>query len=176
VKVVSEDEKNKPRSAAAIARWEREKAQQRAGQRQALELRQLGYSYRQIAELQNISVRSATLRCKKAAQRDIPTELVETVRNLELDRLDTITTMNLKLMQKAYEAGDVESFCKLQDRVHAVHDRRKKMVPIEVPTRLVVDQNTTVQTDQDRELAEMLANKAQEVEDTVRWLTEQTQG
>lgn len=173
---MTEEDKNKPRSAAAIARWEREKAQQRQGQRQALEMRQMGYSYRQIAEAQNISVRSATLRCKKAVRRDIPTELVETVRNLELDRLDTITTMNLALMQRAYSAGDIESFCKLQDRVHAVHDRRKKMVPIEVPTRLVVDQTTTVQTDQDRELAEMLANKAQEVEDTVRWLTEQTRG
>lgn len=169
-------EEHKPRSAAAIARWEREKANNRERQRQALEMRQAGYSYSQIAQAQGTSSKSAMSRVKKAAARDIPTELVETVRDIELFRLDTITLMNLSLMQKAYEAGDIENFCKLQDRVHAVHDRRKKIVPIEAPTKLVIDQNTTVQTDQDRELSEMLARKAQEVEDTVRWLTEQTLG
>lgn len=137
-------------------------------------MRQAGYSYSQIAEAQRTSIKSAMSRVRKGAARDIPTELVETVRNLELSRMDTITLMNLSLMQKAYEAGDVDSFCKLQDRVHAVHDRRKKIVPIEAPTKLVIDQTTTMQTDQDRELSEMLARKAQEVEDTVRWLTEQT--
>jgi len=161
-----------PKSPAAIARYEREKAENRERQRQALELRQSGHTYRQIAEIQGTSARSAMLRCKKAVKKDIPPELVETVRDIELSRLDIITQMNLILMQKAYEAGDVDNFCKLQDRVHAVHDRRKKMIPIEAPTKLVIDQTTTMQTDQDRELSDLLSRKAQEVEDTIRWLSE----
>lgn len=170
------DDKNKPRSAAAIARWEREKAQQRQKQRETLELRKSGLTYRQIAEIHGCSTATSLNRYKKAIARDVPAELVEVSRTLELDRYDTITAMNMALLQKAYEAGDVDNFCKLQDRINQVHDRRKGMIPIAVPTKLVVDQTVTAQTEQDRELSELLGKASEELEDKLRWLSEQHRG
>lgn len=173
--MVTED-KNKPRSAAAIARWEREKAHSRQLQRETLEMRKAGFSYRQIAEVHGCSVATSLKRYKKAIARDVPGELIEHTRTLELDRYDAITQMNMALLQKAYESGDVEAFCKIQNQIHSVHDRRKGIVPIAVPAKLVVDQSVTTQTEQDRELADLLGKAAQDVEDKVRWLTQQHLG
>lgn len=161
-----------PRSAAAIARFDREKTEQRQKVRETLELRKSGHSFRQIAEIQGCTIRTATLRHKKALAKFVPKELVEEVRALELDRYDQLTVMNLTLLTRAYDRGDVESFCKLQDRINAVHDRRKKMVPIEVPVTLIIDQKVEHTTDQDRELADLLGKATQDVEDKIRWLTE----
>ena len=42
-----------PKTPAALARWEREKAEQRQAVLEAVELRKSGYSFRQIAEHQS---------------------------------------------------------------------------------------------------------------------------
>lgn len=162
------------RTPSAIARYEREKAEQKALVCQALELRKSGYSFRRIAEAQGCSVRTANLRVKKAISKYVPEELVDETRRVELDRYDQITLMNFNLLSRAYDAGDVESFCKLQDRVNAVHDRRKKMIPIEVPTRLVIDQTVEQRTEQGQELADLFERAAQDVEDKIEWMRENT--
>lgn len=162
-----------PRSAAAIARYERERAERQRLKVQALEMRRLGIPYRQIAEEQGCNVRTAISRVKKAIKQNVPQELVDATRAIELDRYDQITTMNLTLLQKAYESGDIENYCKLQDRINAIHDRRAKIVPIQQPTHLVIDQSVTTQTDQDRELTELLSRQSKEVEDKLKWMTEQ---
>ena len=164
-----------PATAAGIARYEREKAQRRQLQRQVLELRKAGYTYRQIAELQGCNIGTAMKRHKRAMAKEVPSELVEQVRGIELDRYDSLTQMNMNLLVRAYESGNIDDYCKLVDRINSVHDRRKKLVPIEVPTRLIVDQTIEHQTEQDRELADLLSGMAQDVEDKIRWLSENKQ-
>jgi len=165
-----------PRTPAAIARFEREKANQRKLQREVLELRKAGYSYYRIAQVQGCSTRTALNRYKRAIARDIPEEEIIEARKLELDRYDEITVMNMALLARAFEAGDVETFCKIQDRINGVHDRRRMMIPIQVNPKLVIEQETTLRTAQDSELADLLGKAANDVEDKVRWLTEQYGG
>jgi hypothetical protein len=172
---VAVDNTSPKRSPAAIARWEREKSEQRALQREALELRQAGYSFRRIAEIQGCSVRTAATRHRKACRREVPEELIVETRKVELDRYDTLTLMNMKLLAQAFEVGDIEAFCKIQDRINAVHDRRAKMIPIQVPVTMVIDQKVDHTTDQDRELSTLLGQAAQDVEDKIRWLNENTE-
>ncbi len=157
---------------SAIARYEREKAETRARQLQAVEMRKSGYSFRKIAEEQGCTIKTALKRYNVGIKTHIPPELIDAVRATELDRFDALTVMNHKLMIKAYEAGDVDAFCKLEDRLLAVHDRRAKLVPIQVPQRLVVDATITEQTDQDRELADLLRKEAEKVEESIRFLNE----
>lgn len=161
-----------PRSAPAIARYEREKAEQRRLRREAVEMRSGGFSFRQIAEHQRCTPTTALNRYNKGQATYIPQELIESTRTTELDRFDALTLMSMNLLDKAFAAGDVDAVCKLQDKVLAVHDRRKKMVPIEVPVTLVIDQKVEHTTPQDRELADLLGQAAADVEDKMRWLTE----
>lgn len=160
------------RTAAGIARIAREKDEQRRLVAEVLELRKSGHSYRQIAEIQGTTARTAMLRERKALARHVPVELIESVRTIELDRYDTITLMNLSLLARAYDSGDIENFCKIQDRINSVHDRRAKLVPIQVPTQLVIDQSIEHRTEQDRELADLLGRATQDVEDKIRQLAE----
>jgi len=157
---------------SGIARVAREKDEQRRLVAEVLELRKSGHSFRRIAEIQGCAVKTAMSRYRKALARHVPTELVESVRAIELDRFDAITLMNMSLLVRAYEAGDTETYLKVQDRIYATHDRRKKLVPIEVPTQLVIDQKVTAQTDEDRELADLLSRAAQSVEDKLSWIND----
>lgn len=158
---------------AGIARVAREKDEQRRLVAEALELRKSGHSFRQIAAIQGCAINTAMNRCRKAIAKRIPQELVDATRAVELDRYDSITQMNLSLLVRAYEAGDIEGYCKIQDRINGVHDRRAKMVPIHVPTQLVIDQSVEHRTEQDRELADLLGRAAQDVEDKIRQLSEE---
>ena len=157
-------------NAVALARREREKAEQRRLVLQAVELRGASHSFRSIADIQGCSIKTATKRYHKGIHQYVPDELVEAVRKTELDRFDVLTMMNISLMGTAYKAGDIDTLLKLQDRVLAVHDRRKKLVPIEVPQRLIIDQ--TVATAQDDELSSLLSGMESNVEETIRRLQE----
>lgn len=165
-----------PRTASAIARFERSKAENRTLQREALEMRKNGMTYRQIAEIQNCGAGTAASRVQKAIRREVPTELVDATRAVELDRMDTMTLMNLTLMQKAYDRGDVETFLKVQDRVNAIHDRRKTIVPIVQPTKVIIDQAVTTQSEQDRELSELIGKAADAVNRNLDSLKQQDLG
>lgn len=150
-----------------MAKYEREKAEQRRLVAEALELRKSCYTFRQIAEHQGCSIRTATNRYRKALKQYVPAELVEEVRTTELDRFDALTLINNKLLAKAFMAGDIDAVCKLQDKLLAIHDRRANLVPIKAPTKIVMDQTVEHVSDQDQELRDMLAGMSQEVEDKI---------
>jgi hypothetical protein len=157
---------------SAVAKFEREKAQARELRRQALEMRKSGKTFREIADVQNCAIRTAMTRYNKAMKEYVPQELVESVRGTELDRFDALTQINISLLAKAYEAGDIDAVCKLQDKILAVHDRRAKLVPIQVPTRVVLDATVEHTTEQDRELRDLLSGMSKDVEDKINSLRE----
>lgn len=154
----------------AIAKYEREKAERRALDMQALELRKNGKSFREIAEIQGCALPTATKRFHRAARNYMPEELVTAVRQMELDRFDGMTQINIDLLRRAYQAGDVDQVCKIEGVMLAIHDRRAKLIPIQVPQRLVVD--ATVETTPDRELSGFLAAEAERVAETIAYLNE----
>lgn len=158
-----------PMNAVALAKLEREKSEQRARVREAVELRGQGKSFREIAQIQGCSVHTATKRYHKGVRQYLPEELVESVRSTELDRFDILTQINFGLLAVAYKAGDVDAVCKLEDKILAVHDRRKKLVPVEVPVRIQLDQTVT---SQDSELMDLLSGMSAEVNETIGWLQE----
>ena len=162
----------KARTPSAVARWEREKAEYRRLVLESVELRKSGYSFRAIGEHQGCSIHTAIKRYNKGIKEYVPPELVEAARATEIDRFDALVVMNHTLLVKAYQAGDVDAVCKLQDKLLAIHDRRAKLIPIQVPTRLVVDATVEHTTDQDRELADLLSGMSQEVEDKINDLRE----
>lgn len=141
---------------SAVARAARENEARQKLILQALELRKAGKTYREIAEIQGCSSRTALTRCKRALKKHVPDELVRSTRTLELDRFDSMTNMLLVLMKEAREKNDIDAYCKLQDRVLAISDRRAKIVPITAPIQLSVDTQVTEVTEQERELQEML--------------------
>lgn len=168
-----------PSNPVAVARYERARAEAKQAQIEALELRRSGYSYREIARLQGCSVNTANSRVRKAISKAIPQELIDSTRAIELDRIDQMTLMNLALMEKAFREGNNDLYLKVQDRVNALHDRRARIVPIQQPTKLVIDQQVTTQTDQDRELSELIgqaADKMQQKLDKLNGVHEQTFG
>jgi len=148
-----------PSNPVAIARWEARKSEARRKQREALELRKSGYSYRQIGEVQGCTASAASQRVNKAIKREVPQELIDSVRAIELDRIDAMTLMNTALMEKAFQAGDTDRYLKLQAANNALHDRRKGIVPIQQPIKLVIDQQVT-SNEQDRELSELIGKEA----------------
>lgn len=152
-----------PSNPVAIARYEAKRAESRRLQREALELRKSGYSYRQIGEVQGCTASAASQRVNKAIKREVPQELIDSTRQVELDRLDAMTLMNTALMEKAFQAGDVEGYLKLQAANNAIHDRRKGIVPIQQPTKLVIDQQVT-SNEQDRELSELIGKEADQMQ------------
>lgn len=162
------------RSAAAVARWEREKAERRQLVQEAVEMRKNAHSFRAIAEHQGCSVNTAVARYRRGLKQYLPGELVESARATELDRFDALTQMNITLLAEAFDRRDIESICKLQDKILAIHDRRAKLVPMQIPVRMVIDQTIDHTTDQDRELAELLGQAAQDVEEKIQWLVENT--
>lgn len=160
-------------SPAGIARVEREKAERRRLKLQVVELRQTGHSFRQIAEIQGCSVRTATNRYRSGIKNYIPQELIEAARATELDRYDALTQIAISMMARAYEKGDVDAVCKLQDRVLSISAARSKILPIQVPTHVVIDQSVTAQTTEDKELADLLARATQDVEEKLKWITDE---
>ena len=158
-----------PSSPAAISRRASKRAESKRLQTEALEMRRSGYSYREIAAHQNCAVTTAATRVTKAIRREVPQELIDSTRAIELDRIDQMTKMALALMEKAYLAGDTETYFKAQDRVNALHDRRVKIVPIQQPVRLTIDQQITT-NDQDRELIDLIGKEAVKVQDQLNVL------
>lgn len=157
---------------SAVARFEREKARARELRRQALEMRKSGKTFREIADVQQCAIQTAMTRYNKAMKEYVPQELVESVRGTELDRFDALTQINISLLARAYDAGDIEAVCKLEDKILAVHDRRAKLVPIQVPVRVQVDATVEHTTEQDRELRDLLGRASQDVEDRINNLRE----
>ena len=162
------------RPAAAVARWEREKAERRLLVQEAVEMRRDGNSWRAIAEHQHCSVNTAVARYRRGIKQYLPGELVESARATELDRFDALTLLNLTLIGEAYQARDIEAFCKLQDKILAIHDRRAKLIPMQVPVKMVIDGTIDYTTDQDRELADLLGRASADVEEKIAWLVENT--
>ena len=80
-----------PSSPAAIIRYERKRAESKRLQTEALEMRRSGYSYREIAAHQNCAVTTAATRVTKAIRREVPQELIDSTRAIELDRIDQMT-------------------------------------------------------------------------------------
>lgn len=159
-----------PSNPVAVATYERKRAESRRLQVQALELRKAGYTYRQIGEVQGCAATTVANRVRKAIRREVPQELIDSTRAIELERIDTMTLMCQKIMQKAFDAGDTETYFKAQDRANALHDRRANLIPIKAPTKLLIDQNVTTQTDADRELSEIIGKKADEIKAQVESL------
>jgi hypothetical protein len=157
---------------AALARREREKDENRRLTLQALELRKNGMSFREIAEIQHCNPQTAARRYRKGCKQYLPQELVESARATELDRFDALTQINISLIAEAYKARDIDTLLKLEDRTLAIHDRRKKLIPMEVPTTIKLDQTIETVTDQDRELAAFLDQHEAEVEAEIRRIRE----
>jgi hypothetical protein len=162
------------RSAAAVARWEREKAERRQLVQEAVEMRKNAYSFRAIAEHQGCTIQTATQRFRRGSKQYLPPELVESSRATELDRFDALTHINLTLLAEAVKDRDIDSVCKLQDKILAIHDRRAKLIPMQVPVKMVIDGLIDGATDQDRELTALLSAAAQDVEEKIQWLVENT--
>ena len=161
-----------PRSKAAVARWEREKAEHRLLVQEAVEMRKSAHSFRAIAEHQGCSVNTAVARYRRGLKQYLPGELVESARSTELDRFDALTQINLELLREAVDRRDIDAVCKLQDKILAIHDRRAKLIPMQIPVKMVIDGMIDHVTDQDRELAELLAAAAQDVEEKIQWLVD----
>ena len=153
-----------PSNPAAIIAYERKRSESRRLQTQALEMRKAGHTYREIGEVQGCSAPTAAHRVTRAIKREVPKELIDSVRAIELDRIDTITKMNIALMESAYRAGNHDLFFKAQNAVNAQHDRRKSIVPIQQPTKLIIDQQVTNQSEQDRELSELIGKEAEQMQ------------
>jgi len=97
--------------------------------REALELRNLGWTYQRIADHLSVSVSTAFDRVKRAV-RNIPAEAVDEHRRIEGERMDNLLST---YMPQAL-AGDVKS----ADFVLKVLDRRAKLLGLDAPTKTEV--------------------------------------
>ncbi len=100
--------KKKARTDAASIRL-REK------QKEALDYRRMGYSYRQIAE-QMDEATSTVSRWVREAVREIGEEEASDVRALMLERLDWMLSETMSLMQESFEPALIDTVLKLDDR------------------------------------------------------------
>jgi len=106
-----------------------EKAQARDREREALDLRLTGMSYRKIADRLSVDVATAYRRVSAALERvkaEADEKAVE-VKAMELDRLDRI----LEVLEPRVERGDDKAI----DRVLAVQQRRAKLLGLDAPVR-----------------------------------------
>jgi hypothetical protein len=97
--------------------------------REALELRNLGWTYQRIADHLSVSVSTAFDRVQRAV-RNIPAEAVDEHRRIEGERMDNLLAT---YMPQAL-AGDVKS----ADFVLKVLDRRAKLLGLDAPTKTEV--------------------------------------
>jgi len=100
-----------------------------ATEREALELRKAGATYHQIADRMGISVSGAHAAVTRAlkALREETSEEAQSVRQLEIDRLDA---MLLGCWEKA-RRGDAAAI----DRVLRIQERRSKYLGLDAPTK-----------------------------------------
>ena len=97
---------------------------------EALRLRSLGHSFREIAEMLNINTSTAYRRVQNALVA-VPYELVDELRTLEGLRLDEL---HAAIWENAIN-GDLRSV----DRVLAIMKRRAKLYGLDVPRKLSED-------------------------------------
>ena len=97
---------------------------------EALRLRSLGHSFREIAEMLNINTSTAYSRVQNALVA-VPYELVDELRTLEGLRLDEL---HAAIWENAIN-GDLRSV----DRVLAIMKRRAKLYGLDVPRKLIED-------------------------------------
>ena len=107
---------------------------------EALRLRSLGHSFREIAEMLNINTSTAYRRVQNALVA-VPYELVDELRTLEGLRLDEL---HAAIWENAIN-GDLRSV----DRVLAIMKRRAKLYGLDVPRKLIEDNPLSHMTSQD---------------------------
>lgn len=127
-------------------------------EREALELRRAGHTYRSIAKLQNCSVGAAHNRVSRAIAAYLPKETVAEARAVELDRLDELVDLARDI---AHGADDDETRLKAIDRLMKIADRRAKLLGLDAPVNAKVDMTTTVTADDIRRyIAQGVARRA----------------
>ena len=97
---------------------------------EALELRGAGLTYREIAARQNCDPSTALRRCTRALAA-VPYEAVSEVRQMECQRLDSLTAA---VWSKAME-GNLRAV----DTVLRIMKRRSEMLGLDEPTRRAVE-------------------------------------
>ena len=107
---------------------------------EALRLRSLGHSFREIAEMLNINTSTAYRRVQNALVA-VPYELVDELRTLEGLRLDEL---HAAIWENAIN-GDLRSV----DRVLAIMKRRAKLYGLDVPRKPIEDNPLSHMTSQD---------------------------
>lgn len=146
---------------SAIARYNRVKAQNRLLRQQAYDLRRANHSYVQIAEIQGCTVATARRRYERAVRDYIPTELIDEIRKMELDRFDALQLTLLPMMERQRRLGDIDMFLKLFDRYLAVSDRRVNLTGAKAPVQVQIEGTIVQQSEQDRELQDLLRRQDQ---------------
>lgn len=111
----------------------RGKAEATQRQANAVRLRKEGHSYRDIADLLNCSVSTAFTDVQKALEeiRKQTKEDIETIRSLELERLD----MMLSAVNPAAMAGDVKAVL----ATLKIMERRAKLLGLDAPESINVE-------------------------------------
>jgi hypothetical protein len=94
---------------------------------QALQLRSLGLTYRQVASRLEVDVATAFRRVQRALAA-IPYESVEEYRRLEAERLDAILEMAM-----AFALSGEKGFLQAIDRCIAIEDRRARLLGLDAP-------------------------------------------
>lgn len=125
-----------------------DQAQYEEACQRALGLRHTGYTYRQIAAAEGVSVKCAHSRVTAAIRAGGKRE-ADTERQLDLDRLDAYLVM----AHARVAAGDTKAL----ELVMRIMDRRARLLGLDVPAQVKVDATVTVQDGTDAELAEMVA-------------------
>jgi len=107
---------------------------------EALRLRSLGHSFREIAEMLNINTSTAYRRVQNALVA-VPYELVDELRTLEGLRLDEL---HAAIWENAIN-GDLRAV----DRVLSIMKRRAQLFGLDVPRKFIEDNPLSHMTSQD---------------------------
>jgi len=150
------------KSPAAIARWNREKAQKRWLRQQAYDLRKTNHSLAQIAAIQGCTIATARKRYEQAIKEYVPEELIKEIRAMELDRYDALQQTLLPMIEERRRLKDVDGFMKLFNGYLSVSDRRIKLTGAAAPVQVRIDGTIVQESEQDRELKRLIKD-AEEV-------------
>jgi len=118
-----------------------------ANEREALDLRSAGMSYREIGAYQGVSGQSAHRRVTAAIKAHIPKEQAEEQRAIWADRTDLAVKEVFAVMVKAREAGDLDMVLKATAHLVRLGERAAKLYGFDKPVQAHVTVTTQDQTD-----------------------------
>lgn len=118
---------------------------------EALNLRSVGYTYRRIAEAQQVNVSTAHRRVTRALDRLVPVDKVEQVRRIEAEGLEAA---KVRVMEKLAVVDDPDVLGRLVGSLVKLSDRYSRLLGLDVPVTQHL--KVSAEDDLDREIAELM--------------------